>query len=84
MPVVWPEANFIAGFFGKGLDKLGGYAVEDCLNACARTCLEFLIPIVNPEKPHQMTVRLAIIVLRAWSKNRDVEWGIIIRDLAQK
>lgn len=50
----------------------------------ARMCLEFPTQILNPDKPHWLTVKLANTLLGTWTKKRDVNWWIIVQDLAHK
>ena len=75
------KAKFVDEFFTTPPHKHDGYAVEDSTDARARICLGFLVPIVHPEKPHRMTVRMANTLLGAYTKKRDVDWGVLIRNL---
>lgn len=58
--------------------------MEDCTSARTRTCLEFLAPILNPEKPRRLTIRLANTIMGAFSGERSVNWGILIRGTIEK
>ena len=78
------KARFVDGFFNTPPHKHDGYAVEECTDPRARIVLAFLVPIVHPEKPHRMTVRMANTLLGAYTKKRDVDWGVVIRDLVQR
>ena len=43
--------SYIGGRFIHQVDPKDGYAVGDCRNARQRRVLEFLVPIVHPDKP---------------------------------
>ena len=78
------KQKYVGTTFQRNPDKHDGYAVEDCLDQRTRTCLAFLAPILNPEKPHRLTVRLANTIIGAYSGEREVDWGVLIRDTIEK
>ena len=66
------------------VDPKDGYAVGDCRNARQRRVLEFLVPIVHPDKPTWMTITIGNTIFRALDGGRGVDWGVVFRDLAQR
>lgn len=44
------KAKFVKDLFGGAPSAHDGYAVEDCREIRIRAVLEFLAPIINPEK----------------------------------
>ena len=58
-----------------------GYAVGDCEDFRAKQVLEFLIPILYPEKPTWVTVTMGNTVFRALMEDRSVDWGLLIHNV---
>ena len=48
--------RFIDGKFSRCVNPKDGYAVVDCKEPRARKVLEFLIPLLYPEKPTRVTI----------------------------
>jgi hypothetical protein len=46
--------------------------------------LAFLVPILSPEKPYNITFTLAITLFLACSKKKVVDWGSIIEKLVHR
>ena len=72
------------GKFTEAIHQKDGYAVADCKDADERRVLEFLVPILNPEHPNQLTVTLANTIFGALSGDQKVRWGLVVRDLVAK
>ena len=66
------------------VDRKDGYAVGDCRNARQRRILEFIVPIVHSDKPTQVTITLGNTIFGALDEGREVDWGLVFRDLAQR
>jgi hypothetical protein len=58
-----------------------GYAIEDCTDARHRRVLEFLVPILYPEKPNRITVTMDNTVFGALNGGRKENWARIIANL---
>jgi hypothetical protein len=58
-----------------------GYAIEDCTDPRHRRVLAFLVPILYPEKPNQITVTLGNTIFGALNGGRKVNWARIITNL---
>ena len=46
--------------------------------------LEFLVPIVHPDKPTRVTITIGNTLFGALDGRREVDWGVVFRDLAQR
>jgi hypothetical protein len=58
-----------------------GYAIEDCTDPRHRCVLAFLVPILYPEKPNQITVTMDNMIFGALNGGRKVNWAWIITNL---
>ena len=75
---------FINGrFFGR-VNPKDGYAVVDYKEPRTRRVLEFLVPLLYPEKPTRMTITVGNTIFGALSRERSVDWGIVVKDLVQR
>ena len=61
-----------------------GYAVSDCKDFRAKQVLEFLIPILYPEKPTWVTMTVGSSVFGALLGDRPVDWGLLIYDVVAR
>ena len=46
--------------------------------------LEFLVPIVHPDKPTRVTITIGSTIFGALDRGREVDWGVVFWDLAQR
>ena len=72
------------GRFMHQVDPKDGYSVGDCRNDRQRRLLEFLVPIVHPDKPTWVTITIGNTIFGALDGGREVDWGVIFRDMAQR
>ena len=72
------------GRFMHQVDPKDGYSVGDCRNDQQRQLLEFLVPIVHPDKPTQVTITIGNTIFGALDGGREVNWGVVFRDMAQR
>ena len=72
---------YIEGKFRNEADPKDGYPVRDCRDARERRVLEFLVPIMHPDKPTQVTRTLENTIFGALSGERSVDWAIIFMEL---
>ena len=78
---------YIEGKFRKEADPKDGYPVRDCRDARERRVLEFLVPIVHPNKPTrvtQVTRTLGNTIFGALSGERSVDWAIIFMEFVNR
>ena len=76
--------RFIDGKFSGQVNPKDGYAVVDCKEPRARKVLEFLVPLLYPEKPTRVTITVGNTIFGALSGERPVDWGIVVKDLVQR
>ena len=72
------------GRFMHQVDPKDGYSVSDCRVDRNRRLLEFLIPIVHPDKPTRVTITIGNTIFGALDGRREVDWGVVFRDMIQK
>jgi hypothetical protein len=66
------------------LDPKYEYFMKNCKDEREKRMLVFLVPIFSPEKPYNITLTLATILLFAYSKKKVVDLGSIIEELVHK
>ena len=76
--------RFIDGMFSSRVNPKDGYAVVDCKDPRVKRVLEFLVPLLYPEKPTRVTITVGNMIFGALSGERPVDWGIVVKDLVQR
>ena len=76
--------RFIDGMFSGRVNPKDGYAVVDCKDPRVKRVLEFLVPLLYPEKPTRVTIIVGNTIFGALSGERPVDWGIVVKDLVQR
>ena len=76
--------RFIDGMFSGRVNPKDGYAVADCKDPRVKRVLEFLVPLLYPEKPTRVTITVGNTIFGALSRERPVDWGIVVKDLVQR
>ena len=76
--------RFIDGMFSGRVNPKDGYAVADCKDPRVKRVLEFLVPLLHPEKPTRVTITVGNTIFEALSGERPVDWGIVVKDLVQR
>ena len=71
------------GRFMHQVDPKDGYSVGDCRNDRQRR-LEFLVPIVHPDKPTRVTITIGNTIFGTLDGGREVDWGVVFQDMAQR
>ena len=66
------------------VDPKDGYLVRDCRDARHRRLLEFVVPIIHPDKPTRVTITIANTIFGALDKCRLVDWWLVFKDLVHK
>ena len=74
--------GYIEGRFMHQVDPKDGYSMGDCRNGRQRRVLEFLVPIVHPDKPTRVMITIGNTIFEAL--DGEVDWGVVFRDLAQR
>ena len=71
--------RFIDSKFSTRVNPKDGYAVAECKEARARRVLEFLVPLLYPEKPTRVTITVSNTIFGALSGERPVDWGHVVQ-----
>ena len=75
---------YIEGKFRNKANPQDGFSVRDCRNPRERKLLEFLVPIMHPVKPTQVTRTIENTIFGALSGERSVDWGKVFSELVQR
>ena len=75
--------RFIDGKFSALVNPKDGFAVAECKEARARRVLEFLVPLLYPEKPTRVIITVGNTIFGALSGERHVDWGQVVKDVVQ-
>ena len=75
---------YIEGKFRNDADPKDGFPVRDYRDSRKRRLLEFLVPIVHPDKPTRVTRTIGNTIFGALSEDRPVDWGKVLSELVQR
>ena len=75
---------YIEGKFRNDADPKDGFPVKDCMDPRERRLLEFIVPIVHPDKPTRVTRTIGNTIFGALSEDRPVDWGKVFCELVQR
>ena len=75
---------YIEGKFRNDANPKDGFPVRDCRNSRERRLLEFLVPIVHPDKPTWVTRTIGNTIFGALSGDRPVDWSKVFSELVQR
>ena len=70
--------------FSHKLDPKYDYFVKNCKDEREMRMLAFLVSILSPEKPYNITLTLVTTLLLAYSEKKVVDWGSIIGELVYR
>ena len=76
--------KFIGGKFRNAANLKDRFAIADCEDSRAKRVLEFLIPILYPEKPTRVTMTVGNTIFGALLGERKVDWGILLQVVVAK
>ena len=76
--------RYIHGMFSDRINPKDGYAVADCKDPRVKRVLEFLVPLLYLEKPTRVTITVGNTIFGALSRERPVDWGVVVKDLVQR
>jgi hypothetical protein len=77
------DGMFIGKFRGE-VDPKEGLHPTNSRNQRVRRVLEFLMPILNPEKPKSISLTMANTLFGAMSGVRPVNWGLLIHEVVAR
>ena len=76
--------GLFTGKFRADPDPEDGFHPGKCRNLREQGVLEFLLAILNPDKPKRISLTMANTLFGAMSGVRPVNWGLIIHELVEK
>ena len=76
--------QYVEGKFLHDVDPKDGFPVRECRDARECRVLEFLVPIVHPNKATQVTRTLGNTIFGALSGDRPIDWARIFMDLVNQ
>jgi hypothetical protein len=79
----WKDGLFVGKFRGE-VDPQEGLHPSNCRNPREWRVLEFLMPILNPEKPKRISLTMANTLFGAMSGVRLVNWGLLSPQSSRK
>lgn len=75
---------WINGKFSSPIDAKNGYTVSDCVDPRERRVLEFVVPIIYPEKPRHLTKEIGNTIFGALAGKAQINWGEILELVVDK
>jgi hypothetical protein len=72
------------GKFRGDHDPKDGFRLGNCRNHRERRVIEFILPILSPEKPKRLSITMANALFGAMSGVRPVNWGRLIQEYVEK
>ena len=75
---------YIEGKFRNDTDPKDGFPVRECRNPREHKLLEFLVPIMQSDKPTRMISTIGNTIFEALSGERPVDWGKVFSELVQR
>ena len=76
--------GLFAGKFNGEVDPKEGLHPANYRNPRERRMLEFMLPILNPEKPKRLTLTMVNTMFEALSGVQPVSWGLLIHELVAR
>ena len=76
--------TWIDGKFKQVINPKDGHSVSDCIDPREKRVLEFVVPILYPEKPGRITKEIDNTIFGALSGEYKVSWGQVIHELVDK
>ena len=76
--------TWIDGKFKTFINPKDGHAVSNCIDPREKRVLEFVIPIMYPEKPGKVTKEIGNTVFGALSREYKVSWRQVIHEVVDK
>ena len=76
--------TWIDGKFKTSINPKDGHAVSDCIDPRERRVLEFVIPILYPEKLGRVTKEIGNTMFGALSREYKMSWGQVIHEVVDK
>ena len=72
--------QYVEDKFWSEADPKDGFPVRECRDPKERRLLEFLVPIVHPDKPTRVTRTIGNTIFGAICGERPIDWAIIFME----
>ena len=76
--------QYVEGKFRSEADPKDGFLVRECRDPRERRLLEFLVPIMHPDKSTRVTRTIGNTIFGAICGERPVDWAIIFMELVNR
>ena len=76
--------KLVDGKFCTSINPKDGHAVAECIDAREKRVLEFIVPILYPEKPGRVILTVGNTIFGPLSKIRKVSWGQVLHEIVDK
>ena len=73
--------KWVDGKFDSSIDPKDGHAVNNCIDPRERRLLEFVVPILYPEKPGKITKEIGNTIFGALAGEYKVNWDQMIQEV---
>ena len=73
--------TWVDGKFRSPINSKDGHSVEDCIDPRERRVLEFVVPILYPEKPSRVTKEIGNTIFGSLAGEYKVNWGHLIQEV---
>ena len=83
-PAAGRTDTWVNGKFRSTISAKDGYSVEYCIDPRERRVLEFVVPILYPEKPRSLTKGLGNTIFGSLSGEYIVNWGQVIQEVVHR
>ena len=78
------KEKYTEGKFANPPHPKDGYPLLECKDPRARRMLEFVVPILYPEKPTRVTVTIRNTIFRVYTREREVNCALVMRDTVKR
>ena len=76
--------RFAEGKFANSPHPKDGYPLPECKDSRTRQMLEFVVLILYPQKPTWVTITVGNTIFGAYTKEREVDWTLVMRDTVRR
>ena len=76
--------RWIDGKFWSPINSKDGHAADDCVNPREHRILEFVVPIIYPKKPKQVTKVVRNTISGSLSGEYKVNWSQVIHEVVHR
>src|SRR5450759_4982179 len=74
----------VRGYFAGKIDDKEGWSVDQCTEPRLKRLFYFLIPILHPEKPKRVTVKMGSTIVAAFVEAQQINWATIIKEIMKR